>query len=198
MLNRTESHKEGEGVARREPAIGSPEEQEKARQHRRRYKVERLPPRVQMMVFRAYARGVPYEKISARLERRGFHIHRNSLSRYWRNIWHEEHERLVEARAIMAVLKEAFQLGPKSPTRTVAEELLYTMVIEKMGELKQEAVLKLLYEAREQERQGRVQESGKRHKTNSSPARQAREVRRRWRRLYGMDNGEEDDKEGGE
>ena len=89
------------------------------------------------------------------------------------------------------MLKEALQLEPNSEDAQMAEELLYTVVVNKLDEIEREGPLPLLREAREQ-----GEAAGKKAPppaaSSGSPAEQAREVRRRWRELYGLDAGEDE------
>ena len=54
---------------------------------RRRYKVDKLPLKVQQVIFRGYGRGDSYPKIRAAVQAESHDISENSLSRYWRNVW---------------------------------------------------------------------------------------------------------------
>ena len=163
----------------------------------RRYKVMRLPAKVQAVIFRGYADGEPYDKICADVEKMGYHLTRNAVGNYWRDIWKKEHEELQKAQTLLVVLKQALGLPRNSPSRKVAEELLYTLVFLGFPLLKKEGPLALLREAREQSKAAEKKGSGEALAPGASnPVEQAREIRRRWRRLYGLEPEDKEDQEG--
>jgi len=163
--------------------------------HVRRFKIDRLPPQAKTLVFDGFARGDTFRKIAADLIKVGHPVGHSSISRYWREVWSAAHDRLRFARAGVAALKQALQLDPKSPSGQLAEEMLYTIVFQKLEEIEKQKPLDLLHEAREQEKL----KSPKRpvgRPANGSPPQDARNLRRRWRQLYGIDEEAENDKTG--
>lgn len=164
------------------------------RVYRRNYLVNRLPPSVQARVFDWYARGVPYHKMSERLAKLGHRINPHALGRYWRHVWHEEHEDLIAARGLLVVFKKAFRLPAKSQSSEFASEMLYSMLLSKVKEMRAKDPEVLLAQAREQEKRGGGEQRNEGRGKKRSAAAEAKEVRRRWRELYGMneDEGEED------
>lgn len=154
---------------------------------RRRFKVDRLPPKAQAAVFRGFAGGHTYKKIQAEVKRLGTHISEGSLCHYWHAVWQAEHERLRQARANVALLKNALQLEPDSPSGQLAEELLYTIVFQKIPLIEQEGPLPLLREAREQQKLTAGKTPARKTDSDLNPVAQARHIRRRWRQLYGLE-----------
>ena len=162
----------------------------------RRYRVMRLPVKVQAVIFRGYADGEPYDKICADVEKMGYHITRTAVGNYWREVWKGEHLELQKAQTLMVVLKQALGLKRNSPSRKVAEELLYTLVFLGFPRLKKEGPLALLREAREQSKAAQKKGSGEVPAAGASnPVEQAREIRRRWRKLYGLEPEEKESQE---
>ena len=102
---------------------------------RRRYKVDALPGQVQGVIFRGYMTGVAYWKIRKQVKELGHEISENALSRYWRNCWSEELDRVRKARAYKEALKEALKVAPESENAKVAEEMLYTMAFKMLDEI---------------------------------------------------------------
>ncbi|MFQ5724031.1 MAG: phage protein Gp27 family protein [Terriglobia bacterium] len=156
----------------------------------RRYKVERLPAKARALIFRGFTEGEAYEKIRSDLEAMGYRITKEAIGNYWRDIWREEHERLREAHANMALIKRALEMDPDSPSHQVANELLYTLVFQAFPMLKQEGPLRLLREAREQE--GKTAKTTQGSVRSESRAEQGRAIRQRWRELYGLNPAEEE------
>ena len=116
-----------------------------------------------------------------------------------RTIYREALVHVREARSHLSLLKQALQLAPHSPNGQVAEELLYTIVFQKLRELEEQDALTLLRLAREQQRAADGKEARRSRKPPANPVEQGREIRRRWRQLYGLDapteNNEEADEE---
>lgn len=159
-----------------------PAAQRPRRPKRRLYKVERLSPEIQILIFDGYARGDSYAKIASEVSQPGHSISPRAVGRYWNDIWREEHERLRQARANLALLKRALQLDPKSPCGEIAEELLYTIVFDKMPLFRREQPLPLLREAREQEKIGERKKTTPR--TDADPSKGA-SLKQRLEQLYG-------------
>src|SRR3989304_9971078 len=90
----------------------------------------------------------------------GYHITRTAVGNYWREVWKGEHVELQKAQTLMVVLKQALGLKRNSPSRKVAEELLYTLVFLGFPRLKKEGPLALLREAREQSKAAGEKSSG--------------------------------------
>lgn len=162
---------------------------------RRGFKLERLPLHVQAATFRALGQGETYVDISAKLRKQRYSLTAGSIGRYWRKVWKKTHKKLQEAYLIKEHLKEALRGKRKSSNAAMAEELLYTMIVKKLDELEQEPPMPMLKEAREQAKvAGEEEETPPSEK--ASPVLQAREVRRRWRQLYGLEeDAEEEDEE---
>lgn len=116
------------------------------------WKVDRLPPRAQAAVFRGLAGGHSLARIVAAVRKAGGSISRRALLCFRQRGWNNERYRLKRARANLEVLKEALQLDPSSTTAQVAEELLYTMVCQKLEGLEPPPDFSLLREAREQKK----------------------------------------------
>jgi len=160
--------------------------------YRRHYKVNRLPVRVQRVIFSGYACGRSYRQIRAAVRALGHDIGESSLGRYWRDCWQREQTRLRRAWLMKETLKDDLLLDPESANARLAEELLYTTVVSKLEEVEQEAPLPLLREAREQSKAAEKKGSGDtRPPGASNPIEQAREIRRRWRKLYGLEEADE-------
>lgn len=149
---------------------------------RRRFKVDRLPPKAQAAVFRGFARGHTYKKIQAEVKRLGTYISEGALCHYWNAVWQAEHERLRQARANLALLKNALQLEPDSPSGQLAEELLYTIVFQKIPLIEQEGPLPLLREAREQQKVSGKQGADS---PRRDPARPRQNLKQHLEQLYG-------------
>lgn len=163
---------------------------------RRRYKVDRLPVRLQEGVMRGYARGDSFRDIAAALKKAGQPVGKDAIRKYYHAVWRDEHERLRRARLAMVALKESLQLEPESESGAVAEELLYTAVCDRWTEFEEEPWEVLLREAREQQKA-----TGQKKRTRvgkMSAVEQAREVRRRWRELYGLEETDDDTEEKGD
>lgn len=159
---------------------------------RRAFKLERFPLHIQAAVFRAYGRGESYKDIAQWVTKQGYPITEPSIGRYWRKVYRDRHKKLQEAWLIKEHLKEALRGDRKSSNAAMAEELLYTMVVKKMDELEQEPPMPLLKEGREQGKvAGEAQETAA--PVKSSPVQQAREIRHRWRHLYGLDQPDQPD-----
>ncbi len=159
----------------------------------RRLRVDRLPPDAQDLVAAGLSRGDSLEKISADLKALGHRVGCKALSNFWRYVWRDEHDRLRRARFVKQIVKQALQLGPGSTSSEAAEELLYTLLCDKLPEIEGWKPTRLLHEAREQKKLN-PRASPAPSAPSRSPAEQAREVRRRWRQLYGLEN----DTEGGD
>lgn len=173
------------------------EKTEKAKdpKYRRRYKVDRLPGTAQVAIFRGFLRGDSYKKICATVKTLGHEISENALSRYWRRVWHKQVDRVRMARATKESLKEALLLAPESENAKIAEELLYTVVFDKLEDIEKQEPMALFREAREQRKSSGKDESKSVPPGEQTPVEQGRAIRRRWRELYGMeepDDGEED------
>lgn len=179
--------------ARTKPNSPVPESlrEEGKRVYRRNYLVNRLPPAVQARVFDMYARGVQYKKMSERLRKMGHWIHPAALSRYWRHVWHQEHQDLVAARGLLAVFQKAFRMPAGSRSRDFAREMLYSMLVNKVKELRAKDPEVLLKQARAQEETTGGPAGNDRPGKKRSALAEAREVRRRWRQLYGLDSDSE-------
>ncbi len=161
---------------------------------RRGFLIDRLPLYVQVRIFQAYGRGDSYKKISADLLKRGHKISENCLSRYWRRVWRDEFETLRLGWVVKEFLKKALTKKPGSSNAKMAEELLYTAAVGKVKELKQEPPVTLFKEGREQGKAAGKEAEPEKPRRKASPVVQAREIRRRWRRLYGMDTDGDEEK----
>lgn len=162
----------------------------------RRYKVQRLPAAIQEQIGEGFARGDSFRAITARVRDAGHRIGVDAIRRYWHAVWNEQHERLRNARLIMAALKHAMQLAPSSPSGQLAEELLYTMVCMKLEQMEEEPSRVLLQEAREQEKVGGKRPAGGKRERPQGLVEEARAVRRRWRELYGLEEADDDEEQG--
>jgi hypothetical protein len=160
---------------------------------RKHYKVDRFPPAIQQMIAEQYAAGVSFRDIAKQCREAGYPIGKDALGRYWRAVWKEEHEELRRGRLALVVIKRALELEPKSESRRVAEEILYTLLCGKLREMKQQPWDVLLREAREQEKTGVGRKRGSNGKPERHPSavEQGREIRRRWRRLYGLEEADD-------
>jgi len=167
--------------------------QEKKKPIRRRYAVDRLPPSVQAEIFRGYGRGDAYWKIREKVKSLGHNLSENALSRYWRNVWGHQVERIRLARQYKEALKEAMLEAPESENAKLAEELLYSMVMLMLDKVEQEKPLDILREAREQKKAGGKADSKRPPGEPQNPTEQARVIRRRWRELYGLDEPNEEE-----
>lgn len=148
---------------------------------RRRYKIDRFPGHVQAAIFRGYIRGDAYWKIRQDVQQLGFQISENGLSRYWRNVWGAEVNRLRKARAYKEALCEALQLEPQSESAKVAGEMLYGTVFKMLDQIEQENPLALLREAREQQKVGGTANgAGSKAKTT-----ERKSLKRHLEQLYG-------------
>jgi len=161
---------------------------------RRRYKVDLLPGHVQGVIFRGFVSGEAYWKIRKAAKELGHDISENALSRYWRNVWQNEIDFIRKARAYKEALKEALQLDPQSKNGQIAEELLYDIVFNMLRRIEEEDPLDLLREAREQQKSS-PKDAKPVPEQDSSPVAQGREIRRRWRQLYGLEPADEEPKE---
>jgi hypothetical protein len=168
-------------------------EQDKS-QRRRVYRVERLSVEARDCVLSGFAQGKHYHEIQAELAALGVKISAGALSNYWRHCWHFEEDRVRTARALSDRMALAIQKTGKTHLAVVGREMLFTKVFEKLKELDKASVWQLLREARELERvtSGKKlgAEDGK--EVAKSAAGQAREIRRRWRALYGLDEADEE------
>ena len=117
---------------------------------RRRFKVERLPLEAQKVIFDGFAQGTPYDEIRENAKKQGYAISRTAIGNYWRMVWKEEHDRLRRAKANLALLQHALRSDPESPLAKVAEDLLYTITLDKLEEIQSADAFVLLREAREQ------------------------------------------------
>ena len=163
--------------------------EEKKKPIRRRYGVDRLPGHVQAQIFRGYVRGDAYWKIRAMVKELGHEISENALSRYWRNVWGEEVNRIRTARQYKEALKEALLEAPESENAKLAEELLYSVVMTMLDRMQKERPLDLLREAREQGKAA-PKSTGVRRRAQTG-AEEGRVVRERWRALYGIEESDE-------
>lgn len=163
---------------------------------RRGFLIDRLPLHIQMRVFEGYGSGESYAHISAALAKRGYKVSEECLSRYWRRVWHEEFETLRLGWVVKEFLKKALTKKPKSSNAKMAEELLYTAAVGKIKELRKEPPVVLLKEGREQGKAAGKEAEPEAPKRKKSPVLQAREIRRRWRKLYGLDAGDDEEKKG--
>ena len=169
----------------------------KERKPYRRFKVEQLPPKAQAVVFEGLARGESYPAIRRRLAELGHPISRDAIMRFRHTAWKAEHNRLKRARANLALLKDNLGLDSRSPSAQIAEEMLYTSGCNNLSERESAHLLAVLREAREQRKARRRNgAAGDGAPPERSAVEQAREIRRRWRRLYGIDEEAEDDKAG--
>jgi hypothetical protein len=167
--------------------------------YRRRYKVDRLSGAAQEAIFQGFLRGDSYKKICAAVKAMGEDIGENALSRYWRRVWHKQVDRVRMARATKETLKEALMLKPGTENAKIAEELLYTVVFDKLEDIEKQDPMALFREAREQRKSSGKEESNRAPAEAQTPVEQGRAIRRRWRELYGMeesDDGEEDKPKG--
>lgn len=153
----------------------------------RSFKIDRLPPEAQDVVFDGFASGSSFKEITRQLKGLGHSISEHAVGRYWRSVWKEKHQQLREARLHMSVLKQALRMDSESPSGKLAEELLYTIVFQKLDEIELEAVFPLLKEARELQKTGGKAAPGNPARRRSSQDDTAA-VRRRWRRLHGLDD----------
>lgn len=160
----------------------------KNRKYGIRFKVERLPPKARALVFSGLARGESYRVLAKQLQQLGYDITPWALFRFRKKAWKNEHHRLQRARANLEVLKEALQLDPQSTSARIAEEILYTAVCDRLFEARAPNPLALLREAREQQKVSGKTAGDSRRLARLSPTEQAREVRRRWRQLYGLEH----------
>jgi hypothetical protein len=158
---------------------------------RRGFLIERLPLHVQMRVFEGYGSGESYQQISAALATRGYKVSEECLSRYWRRVWHEEFNTLRLGWVVKEFLKKALTKSPKSSNAKMAEELLYTAAVMKVKQLKEEPPVALMKEGREQGKAAGREAEPEGRKRRKSPVVQAREIRRRWRELYGLEENTE-------
>lgn len=162
----------------------------------RRFKVEQLPAKAQAVVFEGLARGESYPAISRVLARLGHNVSRDALMRFRAGAWQAEHNRLKRARANLALLKDILGLDSRSPSAQIAEEMLYTSGCNNLSERESTHLLAVLREAREQRKARRRNPAGG---DDGAPERsaveQGREIRRRWRRLYGLESSEEEEEE---
>jgi len=147
----------------------------------RRFKIDRLPPKAKTLIFDGFARGDTFRQIAADLIKTGHPVGHSTISRYWSQVWSAEHDRLRFARASLAALKQALQLDPKSPSAQLAEELLYTMVFQKLTEIEKQQPLTLLHEAREQKKvEATMKGRGSKAKTT-----ERKSLKRHLEQLYG-------------
>lgn len=160
---------------------------------RRHYKVDRLPPSIQQMIAEQYAGGASFREIAQRVGEAGHRIGKDAIRKYWHAVWREEHEALRRGRLALVVMKRALQLEPESESGKVAEEMLYTLLCGKVKEIGQQPWDVLLHEAREQQKTSGGKKKPAAKKVSS--VEQAREIRRRWRRLYGLDDADEETEE---
>lgn len=154
---------------------------------RRHYKAQRLPPDVQDLIARGFIRGDSFRAIAAAARAAGHPIGKDAIRNFWHAVWKDEHERLRNAHLVMIALKDALRLDPDSPSGKFAQEMLYTMVVSKLGEIEKQPSMDLLQEAREQAKVGEKKNGKPTRRAEMNPAEQAREVRRRWRELYGLE-----------
>lgn len=162
---------------------------QRARERRRVYKVERLPIDARQRVLDGFAAGRDYEEIKKAVAKTGAKISTGALSNFWRDRWRDEETRLKRSRELAARIEKAMAAVSPTPLAVVGRELLFTRVFEKLEEMDQASLWQLLREARELHRATRgeqLQGTGKRK--GLSTVEQAREVRRRWRELYGLDD----------
>ncbi len=162
---------------------------------RRRFLIDRLPGPVQSLIFRGYIRGDSYDKIRADVRRAGCSISAMALSSYWRRVFHQEVDRIRQARAMKEALMEALELEPGTENAQLTEELVLTALCSKAKELEKEPAMVLLREAREERRAAGGSRRGKKPQAATSPVEQARAIRRRWRELYGLEGGDDDAEE---
>jgi len=165
---------------------------------RRHYKVDRLPPSIQQMIAEQYAAGASFRDITGQVCAAGHPIGKDAIRRYWHAVWHEEHEQLQRGRLALVVIKRALQLEPGSESAKVAEEILYTLLCGKLKEMQTQPWEVLLREAREQQKVSGKEKKAPAKKAGKGAVAEAREVRRRWRKLYGLEeeaDGEAEDKE---
>jgi len=159
---------------------------------RRGFLIDRLPLHIQMRIFEGYGSGETYAQISAAVAKRGYKVSEECLSRYWRRVWRDEFEKLRLGWVVKEFLKKALTKKPGSSNAKMAEELLYTAAVGKIDELKEEPPVTLLKEGREQGKAAGPEEKPEERKKKASPVAQAREIRRRWRQLYGLEEPDEE------
>jgi hypothetical protein len=158
----------------------------------RRFKVEQLPPKAQAVVFEGLARGESYPAIARAVTRLGNSISRDAIMRFRQCAWNAERNRLKRARANLALLKDILGLDARSPSAQIAEEMLYTSGCNNLSERESAHLLGVLREAREQRKaRGRKGAAGDAGAPERNPVEQAREIRRRWRKLYGLEEAED-------
>jgi len=174
---------------RRKEQIGLRHEYPKKR---RGFLIDRLPLHMQMRIFEGYGSGETYAQISAALAKRGYKVSEECLSRYWRRVWRDEFEKLRLGWVVKEFLKKALTKKPGSSNAKMAEELLYTAAVEKIDELKEEPPVTLLKEGREQGKAAGKEAEPETPRRKASPVVQAREIRRRWRQLYGLEESDEE------
>ena len=192
LVRRRGKRAESRGTGRRDrrkEQIGLRHEYPKKR---RGFLIDRLPLHIQMRVFEGYGSGETYAQISAALAKRGYKVSEECLSRYWRRVWRDEFEKLRLGWVVKEFLKKALTKKPGSSNAKMAEELLYTAAVEKIDELKEEPPVTLLKEGREQGKAAGAEEKPEGRKKKASPVVQAREIRRRWRQLYGLEESDEE------
>ena len=171
---------------------------EKTEERRRVYRVERLPLEARDCVLNGFAAGKHYEEIRAELGRLGVKISAGALSNYWRGRWRFEEDRVRMARALAERIRGAMKEVSDTPLAVVGREMLFTKVFEKLKELDDASVWQLLREGRELARVTRGERltgASEETKKELSAVEQARAIRRRWRELYGLEAGAEENED---
>ena len=167
---------------------------QRVEERRRVYRVERLPVEARECVLNGFAQGKLYDEIRTDLAGMGVKISAGALSNYWKQRWRFEEDRIRMARALAERIRRAMKEVGDTPLAVVGREMLFTKVFEKLKELDEASVWQLLREGRELARVTQRETLGVpgEEKRATSPVEQAREIRRRWRQLYGLDAPEED------
>ncbi len=181
-----------EKTAARQPpkkctAAHRPQPQPKTRRRsKRRYAVNRLPATMREQVQDLLADGMPYKSIQALVEKKGYSISMDALSHYYNDILHDEVRalRVVDAttKALCAKL-----LHPDSNTIEVIRDLLKNELYRRRQELGQVTLPDLLFELRQLQRLA----PEKPKMRPMSGVEQSREIRKRWRTLYGLETKDE-------
>ena len=160
---------------------------------RRNYKVERLPFEARERVIEGFKAGKEYSTIRAELAHMGVKISPTALSNYWRDRFQDEEDRLRAAHALTERIQNSMKADNETSLAVVGRELLFTRVLEKLAQLDKASIWQLLREARDLARATRGQTLAP--KPNGakpvSRAKQTREMRRRWRELYGLEESDE-------
>ncbi len=160
---------------------------------RRNYRVERLPFEARERVLEGFKAGKDYTAIRAELARRGVKISTTALSNYWRDRFQIEEDRLRAAQAMTERIENAMKEKSGTSLAVMGRELLFSRVLEKLGQLDKASIWQLLREARELARatRGQTLVPKRNGAIPASRAKQTREMRRRWRELYGLEEPDE-------